>query len=36
MLLIAVVADRIGVAHQVEPPRRHPLAVGFGGEEAVN
>ena len=35
-LLVAVVADRIGVAHQIEPPRRHPFGMGGAGEEPID
>ena len=35
-LLIAVVADRIGVADQIEPPGGHPFGMGGAGEEPVD
>ena len=34
--VVAVVADAVRVAHEVEPERGHPLAVARRGEEAVD
>ena len=36
VLLVAVVADGVGEAHEVEPPAGHPLAVGGRGEQLVD
>ena len=36
VLLVAVVADRVGEPHQVEPPRGHPLAEGRRREQLVD
>ena len=34
--VVAVIADAVGVAHEVEPEDRHPLAVSRRGEEPVH
>ena len=34
--VVAVVPDAVGVAHEVEPEERHPLAEVRGGEQAVD
>ena len=36
MLLIPVEADGVGVAHQIEPPHRHPLGMPGRGEQPLH